>query len=275
MINHTRSRPNVLRLCRLRCDRQSPCSSCLRRGKPEECAYSSSEQERKNAIDYRPHSGSHRARDRVARLERLITQMRDQMRDMEQSSQVSGTLPSSLEPFHDSEPRLAPQTGDVADTVGKLTVTDDHAVYIGSTHWVTILEEVRCGPQISMYHPVTFSLSQIQTLKDQLSDKHSEPARSQESTIFEAPSTLPSTRISLLSSHHSLAKEHILARMPPRKVVDRHVSHFFNAFDFASCKFLNESFNTRRRLYLFLTQIRHSLSKEIPYRGQISLEPHF
>jgi hypothetical protein len=260
----------VLRLFRLRCDRQSPCSSCLRRGKPEECKYSSSEQERKYAVDYRPHSGSHHARDRVTRLERLLTQMRDQTRDMEQSSQVSGTLASSLEPFHDSEPRLAPRTSHVADTVGKLTITDDHAVYIGSTHWITILEEVSCGPQISMYHPVTFSFSQIQTLKDQLSD-HSEAVRSQESTIFEAPSTLPATRISLLSSHPSLAKEHILARMPPRKIVDRHVSHFFNAFDFASCKFLNESLNLRRRLHFFLTQIRHSLSKEIPYRGQISL----
>ncbi|OKL55395.1 hypothetical protein UA08_09338 [Talaromyces atroroseus] len=207
-------------------------NSCLRRGKPEECTYSSSEQERKYAVDYRPHYGSQHARERVAHLEKLLTEMRDQMRVMERSSlEVSGILASSPEPFHDSESRLAPRNGHVADTVGKLTVTDDHAVYIGSTHWVTILEE-------------------IQILKDELSDDHSEAVRSRESTVFDAPSTdePPATRISLLSSHPSLTKEHILAMMPPRRVVDRHVSHFFNAFDFASCilyrrKFLTEYSN--------------------------------
>jgi hypothetical protein len=72
--------------------------------------------------------------------------MRDQMRVMEQSSrQVPGILASPLEPFHDSASRLAPQDDHVADTVGKLTLTDDHAVYIGSTHWVTILEDVSCS----------------------------------------------------------------------------------------------------------------------------------
>ncbi|KAL2694596.1 hypothetical protein Neosp_001181 [[Neocosmospora] mangrovei] len=39
--------------------------------------------------------------------------------------------------------------------------------------------------------------------------------------------------MSLLTSVACLPKEEILAMMPPRKVVDRHISHFFNAFDFA------------------------------------------
>ncbi|CRG89062.1 Oleate activated transcription factor 3 [Talaromyces islandicus] len=205
--SHGRKRDKPVLSCsfcrtrKLRCDRQSPCSSCLRRGKLEECKYSSSEQERKYAVDYRPHSGSKHARERVAHLEKLLTQMRDQTRVMEQSSlETSGILASSPEPFHDSASRLAPRNGHVADTVGKLTVSDDHAVYIGSTHWVTILEE-------------------IQILKDELSDDHSEAVRSRESTIFDAPTdeTAPATRISLLSSHPSLTKEHILAMMPPRR----------------------------------------------------------
>ena len=129
----------------MRCDRQSPCSACLRRGKPSECIYSSSEQERKDAVDYRPHAGSQLARQRVARLEKLVTQMRDQIRVMEQSSrQASGDTAPLNEHLEDPVLSLTPHYGHVADSVGKLSLTDDHAIYIGSTHWGTILEEVSC-----------------------------------------------------------------------------------------------------------------------------------
>lgn len=96
-----------------------------------------------------------------------MTQMRDQMRVMEQSSrQVSGILASPPERFNDSASQLAPQDDHVADMVGKLTLTDDHAVYIGSTHWVTILEDVSCSSQDSMkYHLLTFSFSRSKFLK--------------------------------------------------------------------------------------------------------------
>ncbi|KAE8388236.1 hypothetical protein BDV23DRAFT_174063 [Aspergillus alliaceus] len=78
------------------CDRQSPCSSCLRHGRTKECKYSSSEQECKDA--------------RVSRLEKLVTQMRDQMRVMEQNSRQASGIPvsSSLEPFLESASRLTP-----------------------------------------------------------------------------------------------------------------------------------------------------------------------
>jgi hypothetical protein len=63
------------------------------------------------------------------------------MRDhMEQSLRQA----SSNQPFHDPAPPLVPDDGHVADSVGKLSLTDNHAVYIGSTHWGTILAEVRC-----------------------------------------------------------------------------------------------------------------------------------
>ncbi|PYI09931.1 hypothetical protein BO78DRAFT_336264 [Aspergillus sclerotiicarbonarius CBS 121057] len=157
--------------------------------------------------------------------------MRDQMRVMELASRQSGISASSPELTHDSISRLAPQDGHVADTVGKLTLTDDHAVYSGSTHWVTILED-------------------IQSLKEELSDDHPGAIRSRESTMFDTDSTAdpPVTKILLLSGYPSLPKEQILAMIPPRKVVDRHVSHFFNAFDFATCilhrgKFLAEYSN--------------------------------
>ena len=74
--------------------------------------------------------------------------MRDQMRVMEQSSrQASGNTALLNEHFDDPVLPLAPHDGHVADSVGKLSLTDDHTVYIGSTHWGTILEEVSCLSQ--------------------------------------------------------------------------------------------------------------------------------
>lgn len=126
----------------MRCDRQSPCSACLRRGKSAECIYSSSEQERKDAVDYRPHAGSQQARQRVTRLEKLVTQMRDQMNAMEQNPRKASADTAPLkEHFEDAVLPLAPHDIHVADSVGKLSLTDDHAIYTGSTHWGTILEE--------------------------------------------------------------------------------------------------------------------------------------
>ena len=48
---------------------------------------------------------------------------------------------------------------------------------------------------------------------------------------------LPTAGISLLASAGSLPMEQILASIPPRKVVDRHVSQFFNAIDYAPSKY--------------------------------------
>jgi hypothetical protein len=157
---------------------------------------------------------------------------------MEQSSrQASGDTAPLNEHFDDPVLPLAPYDGHVADSVGKLSLTDDHAVYIGSTHWGTILEEVSCLSRKSVkYNLVTlFPDPKPQRRPVQ---RLLRPGISRESTPFDASLMVgsPATRISLLSSYPSLPKEQILAMIPPRKAVDRHVSHFFNAFDFASCK---------------------------------------
>ena len=86
--------------------------------------------------------------------------------------------------------------------------------------------------------------NQIQRLKDELaSDDESDAATSHESTLFDAGQAAESqtARVSLLTSYPALSKEGILAMVPCRKIVDRHVSHFFNDFDFASCKHRKQS----------------------------------
>lgn len=139
------------------------------------------------------------------------------MRDIVQSSrQPSGDNASPSEMPAYTEPQLNPSDGRVTNDMGKLSLTDDHAVYTGSSHWVTILEDIQC-------------------LKDELSEEYSNANTSLESTPFGTGSRLesPPTRISLLSSSPCLPREQILGMIPPRKVVDRLVSQFFNAFDMA------------------------------------------
>lgn len=213
---------------RLRCDRQSPCSACVRRNKPNECVFLASEQERKDAIDYRPPHARHpktpQARQRVARLERMVTEM------MAQSNQQNLPQQSVKNESTASTPGLhaqsqSPASSDSKDTpnMGSLTLEEGHASYTGSTHWTTILED-------------------IHRLKEELPDDHSEDTMSPEAASLDAETEHEQeagpTRISLLNSGPCLPREHILAMMPPRKVVDRYVTHFFNSFDVGPCMIL-------------------------------------
>ena len=49
---------------------------------------------------------------------------------------------------------MTPSSGALTDDMGKLSITDDHAVYTGSSHWVTILEDV--GPFYELTLSSTF-----------------------------------------------------------------------------------------------------------------------
>ncbi|KPM34774.1 hypothetical protein AK830_g11798 [Neonectria ditissima] len=134
------------------------------------------------------------------------------------SSQPLGTVSSRNEGAEGASSSMSPNDGQAADSMGKLSLADGHAVYIGSSHWITILEDIR-------------------QLKDDLCDGNSDSTTSEARTPFDDGLTVheaPVNRISLLYSATSRTREQILAMLPSRKVVDRHVSHFFNTFDFAT-----------------------------------------
>lgn len=215
---------SVLRLTRyrLRCDRQSPCSACVRRDKPSDCYYTSTEQERRDAVDYRPaHARGPQNRQRVARLEKMVTEMRDMMQHSvnnpkpEQAQTPANTLPqipqAPLGPvdFHAGE----------APNMGSLSLDDSNPIYVGNTHWSTILDD----------------LQQLKDdLPDELSNSSGSPVPSQSDTGTQQEPA--AARISLLNTGPCLPRDQILAMIPPRKVVDRLISQFFNSFDLASCK---------------------------------------
>jgi hypothetical protein len=68
------------------------------------------------------------------------------MRDLAQSPHQP---PEDVTSLHEiprtSIPPAIPLEGHATDNMSKLSLTDDEAVYIGSSHWITILEDV-CSP---------------------------------------------------------------------------------------------------------------------------------
>ncbi|KAG5801851.1 hypothetical protein H9Q74_012438 [Fusarium xylarioides] len=193
---------------KLRCDRQSPCGACTRRGKPTECIFTCSEQERKDAIDYRPHTRNQKARQRIARLENLVTELRDKA---ESSNQSLNDVAQADNSSNGLEPTALGTSPNVR--MGNLNLADDQAVYTGSSHWATILED-------------------IQQLRDELADDGSDIV-SEGSSPFAIGLTQQSQapRISLLANVTCLPVDQILALVPPRKIVDRYIFQYFNTFD--------------------------------------------
>jgi hypothetical protein len=161
----------------------------------------------------------------------MVMEMRDMIQNSDQHSPSTSIAPTDLESqsmtLHDNE----------KDDIGKLSLSDNHGVYTGSSHWVTILEDV-CYREECHWKHIHLTLLQIQHLKDELSEGHSTSDGGLDSNSSDAGLMhgSPVTRISLLNSASCLSREQILSMMPSRKVADRHVSHFYNAFDIAPCR---------------------------------------
>ncbi|KAF5634061.1 transcriptional regulatory [Fusarium tjaetaba] len=159
-------------------------------------------------MEYILQTRNQKARQRVARLENLVTELRDKaesstksLNDVAQANNASIAL----------EPTASGTSPNVR--MGNLNLADDQAVYTGSSHWATILED-------------------IQQLRDELADDGSDIA-SEGSSPFASglihQSQAP--RISLLANVSCLPVDQILALVPPHKIVDRYISQYFNTFD--------------------------------------------
>ncbi|KAF5549400.1 transcriptional regulatory [Fusarium napiforme] len=160
-------------------------------------------------IEYILQTRNQKARQRIARLENLVTELRDKaesstksLNDVAQANNASITL----------EPTASGTSPNVR--MGNLNLADDQAVYTGSSHWATILED-------------------IQQLRDELADDGSDIASEGSSPFASGGLTHQSQapRISLLANVSCLPVDQILALVPPRKIVDRYISQYFNTFD--------------------------------------------
>jgi hypothetical protein len=88
-------------------------------------------------VDYRPHNRTQKARQRIARLENLVTELRDRTVNPNQSLDDTPLLNNDL--VRSEPPLTIPST---ATSMGNLNLTEGQSVYTGSSHWATILEDV-------------------------------------------------------------------------------------------------------------------------------------
>lgn len=88
-------------------------------------------------MDYRPHNRTQKARQRIARLENLVTELRDRTVNPNQNLDDTPLLSNDL--VRSEPPLTIPST---TTSIGNLNLTEERSVYTGSSHWATILEDV-------------------------------------------------------------------------------------------------------------------------------------
>lgn len=124
---------------KLKCDRQHPCSQCVRRGKASDCVF-----------PVPSHKPIISLKNRLKHLEGLVKDaMSSQNLDsngalptaaetsIEVGVSLGGTLHHSPSHRHESETDMQ-QTGQV--------LVDQGQAYVGATHWAAILEDVNTHP---------------------------------------------------------------------------------------------------------------------------------
>lgn len=120
-------------LCRrrkLKCDRQSPCKTCVDRGLAVSCTYVQSvpaAQEPK---------GPHSVHDRIDQLEKLVTSLMG-VKDVNYGSPITPAMPHLRHPSEDND-------AEILTTPDRVRFTGDTTSYTNSAHWASILDGVCC-----------------------------------------------------------------------------------------------------------------------------------
>ena len=186
---------NPCRQRKLRCDRQHPCETCVKRSDESSCAYSKvapSNNAKETTITRT------KAQDRLRNLEQLVMQMFENGSPPKLSS-LSRTSSTSTGPTSSNEPDGTPRDG----SLDRGTIA---AKYVGSTHWSAILEN-------------------IQELKSAMVDEAAKFPELEEADEIDTPD-----QEILFGAKRTIPLQAILAQyLPPRLAVDRLLATYFNA----------------------------------------------
>ncbi|KAJ5190101.1 hypothetical protein N7472_009115 [Penicillium cf. griseofulvum] len=229
----------ILNLCRrrkLRCDRQHPCATCTQRGLGLSCAYSPSPQALGDgtAQPVRPVAT---VQDRIKQLEELVVDLMQKTSATNipplASSKPSPNANTPLAANHAS-PRVSPSATPATDGAhrvnspdsdhGSMRLTKSGASYVHGTHWAAVLDG-------------------IAELKDHF-DRDDE-ARVHPLGTAQPPQVNMSGPQLIHGFTKVTTRDEILASIPPRHIVDRLVSRYFNSFEMSpavlhSVQFLRE-----------------------------------
>ena len=128
-------------ICRLKCDRQNPCSSCLKRADAASCNYSESSRNSRDSYAGVPKTSE--AQLRLQKLEELVTDL------MQTSKQISENGSQKIPPGNLKADRCwadgsvhSPPYSFKESSGGHLNQSGSEMNYVGATHWATILENV-------------------------------------------------------------------------------------------------------------------------------------
>jgi hypothetical protein len=130
---YRRARPQLsCQYCRagkLKCNRHSPCDSCVKRGRDDLCTYP--------VPPTRKSKGVSNTKQRIAQLESLVLNLMEER--LAEPPDILQTKADSASPSsgHREQP-------DISALVGQLKVSRGQATsYVGDTHWEAILATVR------------------------------------------------------------------------------------------------------------------------------------
>ncbi len=215
------------RYYRSKCNRASPCDSCIKRNQPSSCQY---------ALNvWRSEAGfpkKSNLTDRLKNLEALVSSFAAQDLVVQQRKRTNGdsaitdhqdahalNAMSSEEP---EQPSLTPKPGPNASNQSKSQkglnpetprirqTPNGHVNYVDSSHWLSVLEDIR---------EVREHLSVPGGFLPQ--DMPSSSSASWEPELPEVSS--------VLGLDTSISLDEILTSLPPRPMCDRLLSHYFNS----------------------------------------------
>jgi hypothetical protein len=213
-------------LFRSRCDRQQPCSSCSSRR--QTCTYA--ENRAATLLPKPPPAAVPDMHDRLVQLERLVMSL---MPDSANKPNPGANPDSSLRPG--SGDRVKP-----ADTLhsgtpmdgrsecGSMRVSVSELHYVGGDHWAAILDSIA-------------DLKDHFDREEQLRLANSPDLIQEDNGDGDGGDSLtrprPPHALLLYGCRRPASRAEILAALPPKGVVDRYISRYFNRLDLvASCR---------------------------------------
>ena len=147
------------------------------------------------------------------------------------NSQVEFTPPQGSEDQFREDDSVESETDKVAKTFGVLHFNNNKAMYMGDSHWASILHEVI--EQLASRTVADINLSQISEVKNYWSDHHKqyedamrkvEASKKQAGMQYTGPAFL-------LGAKNKPQLTDLLASLPGRDAVDKLVQRFFNDYD--------------------------------------------
>ncbi|KAI1145004.1 fungal-specific transcription factor domain-containing protein [Nemania diffusa] len=221
---------NLCRRRKLKCNREQPCSSCTQRGLGLSCTYSANA-ELSPGVERIQASKPGRFQDRIQQLEDLVIELMhktssgipvsESQKSAVDASPLSGVLKDFQATSFGNED--IPDDSSTVSETGAVESSDSGAGYVNSGHWAAILDG-------------------ILELKEHFDKEKTVQHAHLISNIL--PTDLSGPQL-LFGCSMPPQIEEILASIPPRPMVDRLVSQYFNSFEMSpailhSVQFLEE-----------------------------------